>query len=120
MDLLNLARIGEMIVAVSAFMQYVKRRKTLRKRDGETLSLTLGVVLCLGWALVLGEIFLATGVNWIEVFRAVVNGGIAGISASGLFNIQKFLPIPNLLPTRSELDAQATTPAERKDESDDR
>lgn len=101
--------IAEVAAAVAGVTQWLKNEPRLKHINGQFLAVLIGLVIGLGWFLVQGQFgseLALDKIAWHNVFKATINGVLAGISATGVYNLQKFLPIPNLLPTRSELDAE--------------
>ena len=110
MEILDVTLIAEFTAIVNAGVQAMKNRPQLKNVDGEVLAFSVGLIVGLGWFLVTGRIADADSylhVNWVELVRGVLNGGAAGLAASGVFNLQTYLPMPNLLPTRTEKSAPA-------------
>lgn len=85
-------------VAVTAAVQLLKNKRPFNKLDGEVLAASVGIVIALYFCLVTpgGE---ATWQDWV---RCGVSGLVAGIAASGAYNLQKASIIPTMFPSRSE------------------
>lgn len=108
MQFLDPSLVGELSAAVLGVTQAIKNKKRLRGVDGELIAVAVGFVVGVCWFIARGDIVDPSawgGVNWKEMFQGAINGILGGIAASTGFNIQKVLPIPNVLPTRQEKDA---------------
>lgn len=113
MGFLDPALIAELSATVLGVTQAVKNQPRLKRIDGELIAVAAGTLTGVLWFLSRGEIVhdLAWhAVNWQEGFTALVNGLLGGIAASTGFNLQKVLPIPNLLPTRTEKEGEIQWP----------
>lgn len=91
-------------------MQAVKAHPKIRGSQIPYISAIVGICIGVGWYLVSGGIddgsgFL--GVDWANIFRGLFNGVAGAVSANGAFNLQKILPIPNILPTSGEMNESA-------------
>lgn len=97
--------VAELSATVLGVTQAIKNRPRLKKLDGEVIAVAVGTLTGLVWFLSRGEIIRGLSwhqVSWSEAFTAAVNGLLGGVAASTGFNLQKVLPVPNLLLTRSE------------------
>lgn len=106
--ILDLTLIGEMTAIVTTTMQAIKSHPKVKGSVIPYLSGGVGVVCGLGWFLVTGELESPDSilhVDWADTFRGIFNGVAGAVSANAGYNIQKFLPIPNILPTAGEMDA---------------
>lgn len=98
MNVVDWGLIAQVTVAVAAAMQIVKTKKPFNQVDGEYLAAGLGVVIAAYFCLMLPNTF----VTWQDWMRCGASGLVAGITASGAYNVQKALPFSNALPTRKE------------------
>ncbi len=99
--------IGEMAVVVATSMQFAKSHPRIQGSMIPILSGITGMVLTLIWFLVQGLLFSDTAlfhVDWVQTYRAIFNGLAGAIAANAGYNLQKFMPQANLLPTSNELD----------------
>lgn len=106
-SILDLTLVGELAILVGVVTQALKSHPKVRGSDIVWWVGPIGVVISLLWYLVVGK--LDGGpyhINFMELFRAVANGLVGAIGASVGYNIQKFAPIPNILPTATEIDKQ--------------
>lgn len=86
--------------AVLAIMQFLKVRKPFDQIDGEVLSAAVGVAVVAYWGVI--DKSLATDhFDFVPLTRVVLTGAVAGLSASGVFNLQDWLPITKILKSRT-------------------
>lgn len=110
MAIFDLTLMAEMAGLVTATMQAVKTHPKIRGSSIPRLSAVTGAGAATVWYAVTGDMLDSTswlGIDWEYVFRGIFTGIGGAVLANGGYNLQKFLPIPNLLPTASELDASA-------------
>lgn len=122
MQFLDPSLVAELSAAVLGVTQAIKNKKRLRGIDGEVIAIAVGLCVGVVWFVARGDIIDPSswgGVNWKEMFQGAINGILGGIAASTGFNIQKYLPVPNVLPTRQEKDALLTTTNEAQPVSED-
>jgi hypothetical protein len=106
--------VGELSFVVLALMQLVKSRtgdKSVRGSAIPWLSGIVAVACSLLWFLVNGQLVNIhdihwAGLNWVNVYRAIAMGAIAAVGSIAMYNAQKAMPIPNLLPTTNEMAQQ--------------
>lgn len=106
-SILDLTLIGELAVLVGVVTQALKSHPKVRGSDIVWWVGPIGIIVSLLWFLVLGKLFSGPYVvDFMELYRAIANGLVGAIGASVGYNIQKLAPIPNVLPTATEIDAQ--------------
>ena len=106
-SILDLTLIGELAMLVAVITQAVKSHPKVRGSDIVWWVGPIGIVTSLLWYLVTGKLFGGPHhVDFMQVYRACANGLVGAIGASVGYNIQKYAPIPNILPTATEIDAQ--------------
>lgn len=98
MSVVDWSLIAQVTVAVTAAMQIVKAKKPFNRVDGEYLAAGLGIGIAAYFCLMMPNAF----VTWQDWMRCLASGLVAGVTASGAYNVQKALPFPNVLPTRQE------------------
>lgn len=98
--------VGELTVVIIAIMQLIKSHPATNGSDIPWLSGLVGIVVAVGWFAVHGTIYHNAHVDWIDLYRAVVMGAVAATFGIAAYNTQKALPIPNILPTSSEMSNQ--------------
>jgi hypothetical protein len=106
-SILDFTLIGELALVVTVLTQAIKSHPKVRGSDIVWWAGPIGIVVSLLWYLALGK--LTSGPHWInpmECYRAVANGLVGAVGASAGYNVQKMLPIPNILPTVTEIDEQ--------------
>lgn len=111
--------IGEMAAAVTTTMQAAKGHPKVRGSAIPLLSVAAGVIFCVCWFLVTGDLdstIAPLHVEWSNIYKAVFDGVAAAVIANAGFNIQKYLPIPNILPTAQQIDENAMKEAVHKTE----
>lgn len=106
MEIFDTLLITEIAALVVVTMQAVKAYPRVRGSTIPALSAIVGVVSCLGWYAATGQLFLADGVEWANLYRGVFNGICGAVAANAGYNIQKALPGVNILPTATEMDKQ--------------
>lgn len=107
MSIFDPSLVGELAALVTTSMQTIKSHHKIKGSIIPWLSGIVGAGAGLGWYLVSGQIDDGNGllgVDWENIFRGTANGIAGAVAANGAYNIQKFLPIPNVLPTAQELD----------------
>lgn len=107
--ILDVVLIAEFTAIITAGMQAIKSHPKVQGSMIPWLSGVAGLGVGVGWYLVNGELVSSDsflGVDWADMYRGVFNGVAGAVSANAGYNIQKILPIPNVLPTASEMDAQ--------------
>jgi len=106
-SILDLTLIGELAVLVGVVTQALKSHPKVRGSDIVWWVGPIGIVVSLLWYLSIGRLTSGSGyVNFEELYRSIANGIVGAIGASVGYNIQKLAPIPNVLPTATEIDAQ--------------
>jgi hypothetical protein len=114
-SILDLTLIGELAVLVGVITQALKSHPKVRGSDIVWWVGPIGIIVSLLWYLVVGKLISGPYFfNFIELFRACANGVVGAVGASVGYNIQKFSPIPNILPTATEIDAQNLKEESRK------
>lgn len=98
MDIIDWQLTVQVSVVVAAAMQVLKTKHPFNRLDGEYLAAIIGVVVALYFCLVLPGV----ESSWIDWVHCSVSGLVAGVMASGAYNMQKAMPFPNILPTRKE------------------
>ena len=109
-SILDPTLIAELAAVTTASMQTLKSHPKIKGSMIPWISGVFGASAGVAWYLVSGKIDDGHGffnVDWANIFRGVFNGVAGSVSANGAFNIQKFLPLPNVLPTAAELDHSA-------------
>lgn len=109
MAILDPVLIAEFAAIIATGMQAVKSHPKVKGSMIPWLSGIAGAGVGLGWYLVSGELKSPDAllhIDWADVYRGVFNGVAGAVTANTGYNIQKILPIPNVLPTASELDQQ--------------
>lgn len=104
--IVDLVLVGELALFIASLMQILKSHPKMPGSVVPYLSGVLGVVACLLWFTVNGELFRDNSINWIDLYRGVAIGIVAAVTSIMGYNLQKALPTPNLLPTSSELAQQ--------------
>lgn len=100
-DIIDWQMTAQVTLVVTAAMQILKAKSPFNRIDGEYLAAIVGILIAIYFCLVTpgGE------TTWVDWMRCAASGLVAGIAASGAYNVQKALPIPNMLPTRNEKEA---------------
>jgi len=102
-----MALVAELAVFITCLMQIIKSHPKVPGSIVPYLSGVVGVVSCLLWFLVNGTFFLGDNIiNWVSVYQGIAIGVVAAVTSMMGYNLQKVLPVPNLLPTTGELDEQ--------------
>lgn len=107
MDILDPELIAQLAAGITATMQFVKSNARVKGSDIPYLSGIVGAIVGVLYFMVNGDlngVHSLWGVDWSNAFRGAFNGIIAAVSSNGVYNLQKVLPIPNLLPTAGEMD----------------
>jgi hypothetical protein len=100
-DIIDWQVTAQVTVVVAAAMQILKAKSPFNRIDGEYLAAIVGILVAIYFCLVTpGE-----EVSWIDWMRCAASGLVAGIAASGAYNVQKALPFPNMLPSRTDKEA---------------
>lgn len=106
-SILDLTLIGELALLVSVTTQAIKSHPKVRGSDIVWWVGPIGIVTSLLWYLVIGKLIGGKYyIDFTEAYRAIANGLVGAVGASVGYNIQKLAPIPNVLPTATEIDAQ--------------
>lgn len=92
-------------IVVTAIMQILKVKPPFNRFDGEYMSAIVGILVALYFCLLTP----AVESSWIDWMRCATSGLVAGVAASGAYNIQKALPFPNALPTKTEKTVNTST-----------
>lgn len=98
MNVVDWTLIAQVSVAVAAAMQLLKTKKPFASWDGEYLAMALGVVIALYFCAVNNH----ANWEWGQWLQCAISGLVAGVTASSAYNVQHALPIPNLIPSRSQ------------------
>ena len=108
MEILDLVLVGEISLITAVVVQSIKSHPKVKGSDIAWWTGPIGIVLCVIWFIALGKLddgaFI---INFKELYRAVAIGVVGAVGASIGYNVQKFAPIPNLLPTSNELKESA-------------
>ena len=119
MAIYDTSLIGEMAAAVTTTMQAIKAHPNVKGSAIPLLSVGAGIVFCVCWFLVTGNLdsdIAPLHIEWSNIYKALFDGVAAAVIANAGFNIQKYLPIPNILPTAQEIDDNAMKEAVHKSE----
>jgi hypothetical protein len=106
MEIFDTLLITEIAALVVVTMQAIKAYPRVRGSAIPAISAIVGVVACLGWYAVTGQLLLADGIEWENMYRGIFNGICGAVAANAGYNIQKALPGVNILPTATEMDKQ--------------
>jgi hypothetical protein len=97
-DIIDWQVTAQVTVVVAATMQILKAKSPFNRIDGEYLAAIVGILIAIYFCLVTpGE-----EASWVDWMRCAASGLVAGIAASGAYNVQKALPFPNMLPSRHD------------------
>lgn len=111
--------IGEMAAAVTTTMQAIKAHPKVKGSSIPLVSVLVGIGFCACWFLVSGDLDSSIAplhIEWSNIYKAIFDGLAAAVIANAGFNIQKYLPFPNILPTAQEIDENAMKEAVSKNE----
>lgn len=98
MNVVDWTLIAQVSVAVTAAMQLLKTKKPFITWDGEYMAMALGVLVALYFCAVNNH----DNWQWGQWLQCAISGLVAGVTASSAYNVQKALPIPNVMPSRTE------------------
>lgn len=97
-DVIDWHLTAQVSVVVAAAMQILKVKPPFNKFDGEYMAAIVGIIIAIYFCLVTP----AVEASWVDWMRCAVSGLVAGVAASGAYNVQKALPFPNIFPTANE------------------
>jgi len=106
-NFIDMAFVGEVAIATTAVLQLLKSVKGIPGSKIPPLSGPVGALLALLWMLAIGEVYHESAWDWANIYKAVVCGFIAATVATASYEVQKNIPLPNILPTAEELRAAA-------------
>jgi hypothetical protein len=98
--------IGELALILTAILQVLKSVKGIAGSKIPPLSAPIGVACGVLWYLVSGDLHNShafISVDWMNLYRGVSGGFLAAMSSTAGYEVQKNLPLPNILPTASEM-----------------
>lgn len=98
LDIIDWSMAMQISVATAAVMQILKTKPPFDRLDGEYLAATVGVIIGIYFCLVTPHV----ESHWIDWLQCGATGLVAGVAASGAYNIQKALPMSNMFPTKTE------------------
>lgn len=108
MDIVSFEFIALLALVVASVTQISKYHPKITGVVAPYVSVGAGVILSFLWFLVKGDLLskgAPLGIDWMNAFRAFCNGVVAVTTAAAGYIAQKAAPIPNLLPTATEIDA---------------
>jgi len=104
--MLDFEVIGTLAVLLISVTQILKYHAKFNAKITPFFTGGLGIVLSLLWYLVNGRLethHAPLRVDWINLYQACASACVAVTTAAAGFLAQKMAPIPNLLPTSSEI-----------------
>lgn len=107
MDILSFEFMALLAIVITGTVQTAKHSSRVHGSVAPYLSVIVGVVLSYLWFLVSGDLHNKDAhwnIDWQNMYRAFANGIGASTSATIAYQAQKAVPIPNLLPTATEID----------------
>jgi hypothetical protein len=110
MGILDPALIAEIAGITTAILQSIKSHPKVRGSSIPYLGGFVGVAVGFVWYVVSGDLLSEGGIwgiDWQNSYRGILNGVAGSVVAQGGYNLQKALPIPNLLPSANEMDEKA-------------
>lgn len=100
---IDLAFVGQVAIATTACLQILKSIKGIPGSKIPPLSGPVGAVIALLWMFAIGDAHHNGTFDWANIYKAVMCGIIAATVATASYEVQKNIPLPNLLPTATEL-----------------
>lgn len=106
MDIISFEFIALLALVVTAITQTIKSHPKITGQNTTYVSAFIGVLMSYLWYAAKGDFVNHSAwhnVDWMNIYRAFANGIVATTTAWVGYNAQKAAPIPNLLPTATEI-----------------
>jgi hypothetical protein len=119
MAILDASLVAEIAGITTSVLQVIKSHPKIRGSFIPYLGGIIGVAIGVLWYIVSGDVIAkgaALGVDWQNIYRGLFNGVAGAVVAQGGYNIQKAIPLPNILPTSTEMDESKLKEEVRKHE----